>query len=268
MGASRWNGRLMVAAIAALALAMTGCGSDKKKSTTKPKASSTTSTTTRPEFAPALAELCNLAWDMAEQESFPTAQQLERYQELAPAEIAPAVSAAAQPLIAVADQGVVAQFNAFAVDEVEAAVVEINAWETENCEVEHDDDSPGEGATRELEPDATRVDVKMLEYEFDFAEPVAAGRTSFVGTNAGAQAHFMALLKLADGVSLEDVMASEDGTGIEGEWSSHAAASGGADEEVLTVTLEPGTYALACFVPDADGEPHVAKGMTKEFTVS
>jgi hypothetical protein len=33
------------------------------------------------------------------------------------------------------------------------------------------------------------------------------------------------------------------------------------------VTLEPGTYVLLCFVPDAQGVPHFAHGMMKALTV-
>jgi hypothetical protein len=36
----------------------------------------------------------------------------------------------------------------------------------------------------------------------------------------------------------------------------------------INVRLEPGTYALICFIPDAkDGKPHFMHGMMKEFKV-
>ena len=36
-----------------------------------------------------------------------------------------------------------------------------------------------------------------------------------------------------------------------------------------TLDLQPGEYALICFVPDpADGVPHVAKGMLRTFVVN
>ena len=35
----------------------------------------------------------------------------------------------------------------------------------------------------------------------------------------------------------------------------------------MTVELEPGSYYFACFIPSADGAPHVAKGMIVPFTV-
>jgi hypothetical protein len=35
------------------------------------------------------------------------------------------------------------------------------------------------------------------------------------------------------------------------------------DTSSSTVALEPGNYALLCFVPGPDGIPHVAKGMVR-----
>jgi hypothetical protein len=40
------------------------------------------------------------------------------------------------------------------------------------------------------------------------------------------------------------------------------------DRELFGVNLEPGEYALLCFVPDdEDGKPHIQHGMAKQFTV-
>jgi uncharacterized cupredoxin-like copper-binding protein len=40
------------------------------------------------------------------------------------------------------------------------------------------------------------------------------------------------------------------------------------DTATTTVTLEPGNYAMLCFVPGPDGVPHVAKGMVRPLTVT
>ena len=106
------------------------------------------------------------------------------------------------------------------------------------------------------------------DYAFDIPA-VEAGRTSFVLTNDGHEAHFLLLVKLAEGVTLEQALATEDPTGmIEGEWDTGLAAPGGEDEEVITIDLEPGTYGALCFVAGPDGTPHAFMGMQKEFTVS
>jgi hypothetical protein len=37
---------------------------------------------------------------------------------------------------------------------------------------------------------------------------------------------------------------------------------------VLTFDVTPGSYGMVCFIPDAQGEPHLMLGMQKEFTVA
>ena len=209
---------------------------------------------------------CALVVEMFNQETPPTADQLAQYQEIAPEGIQDAIDVAAPPLIE-AGEDIVAFFNAFAIDDVEAAVEEIDAFENEECGVEHEPSTLPDGASTEIEPDATRVDVTATDYAFDMPA-VEAGRTSFVLTNQGNEAHFLLIAKLAEGVTLEEAMASEDDSMIEGFWETGIAAGGGADEEVITFDLEPGNYGALCFVPAADGTPHAFMGMQKEFTVS
>ena len=48
---------------------------------------------------------------------------------------------------------------------------------------------------------------------------------------------------------------------------SPLAAPGGEDEEVMNVDLEPGNYAMLCFIGGPDGTPHAFMGMAEEFTV-
>lgn len=252
--------------VVALPLAVAACGSSGGSSAAKDPGKGSTSTTA-PKVAAAYREYCDAARGVTDQDGFPTAKQLRALVAAAPDEIADPVGVAAPKLIA-AGSDPVAQMNAFAADDVETAVETINAWETENCKIEHEPSEAGPGATREIDPAATRRDVKLMEYQFDFDEPVTAGRTSFVATNAGAQAHFMLLVRLADGVKLEDALQSEDGKGIEGQWSSGIAAAGGDDEEALTVDLQPGTYGMVCFISDPDGTPHAMQGMARQFTVA
>ena len=213
------------------------------------------------------AELCALATEMFSQESPPTADQLTQYQALAPDEISDAVATAAPPLIA-AGEDVVAFYNAYAEDDVEAAVNEINLWENENCGLEHDDTTEvPEGASREVEDGAAQIGVVATDFAFDAPATIEAGRTSFVLTNEGDEAHFLAIAKLAEGVDLQTAMESEDDSAITGFWSTGIAATGGDDDEVITFDLEPGNYGMVCFVPAADGTPHAFMGMQAEFTI-
>lgn len=215
------------------------------------------------------AELCALAEEIFSQEDFPSAAQIERYQELAPEEIADAVETAGAPFIEHGGDPV-ATFAAFAEDDVEAALEEINAFEEEECGVPHSEDAPPEGVTTEVEDDAAQVQVIATDYAFEIPGPVSAGRTSFIMRNDGAEAHFMVLTRVLQG-TLDEALAFEGDAEAEGlvedVGDSNIAAPGG-DEEVLTVDLEPGDYGLLCFVPGPDGTPHAFMGMVLEFTVA
>jgi hypothetical protein len=253
---------------AALALLVVGCGDDDdtaadSTTTTTATADEETTTTTAPtdEVDDELTELCALATEIDAQEDFPAPEQLERYRELAPEEIRDAVEVAAPALIESAGD-LVATFAAFADDGVEDAIEEIEAFEEENCGIDNSEDDG-----------AAVVAVTAVDYSFEFAEPIAAGRTSFVVTNTGQEAHFLVVTRIAEGHTLQEALAfegdPEEAGLIEGEdGESGLAAPGGDDEEFLTMDLEPGNYGMLCFVPAADGTPHAFMGMAVPFTVS
>ncbi len=241
----------------ALSMALVACGSDDDEAKTGDDAAASNEA------------LCTLAQEMDEQDDFPSPAQLQRYSELAPDEISDAVSVAAPPLI---DAGgdMAAFFEVVADDDIQASINEINAWETANCEIEHDITPPEQG---EIDPDATRVDVVATEYTFAFDTELTAGRTSFVMTNPGAEVHFMEISQLAEGHTMEEALAyegdPEEGGLVTGvRFGSDLAAPGGEDEEVITADLEPGNWAMLCFIPGPDGTPHAFSGMAIPFTVS
>ena len=291
--------RMIFSIAAAAALTLAACGDDDDDAaseateapvtteapattaaatTAPPATTAAPATTAPPETAPATTEAaasstadaadpyCALVLEMFNQETPPTPDQLAQYQEIAPAEIAEPVATAVGPLSAVGDD-FVEFFKVYAQDDVEQAIDEINTFENEACGVEHDDTTPPEGASREIEDGATRVDVTASDYAFDIPA-VEAGRTSFVLTNEGNEAHFLLLVKLAEGVTLAQALESEDDTMIEGVWETGLAAPDGVDEEVITFDVEPGNYGALCFIGGPDGTPHAFMGMQKEFTVS
>lgn len=255
----------VAASIAVLAIAVTACSDDSSGAQKAPAEAG--------EPTADNAALCALATKMAGQDSLPGVDQLMEYQKLAPAAIQDAVDTAAPKFIA-AGGDPTKFFIALADDDVERAMAEINEWEKANCGIEEDGGPGGplaDGATREREDGTTVVDVVATDYAFRIGSAaIAPGRTSLVLTNKGNEAHFMQLFKLAKGATMEQVMASQDGGSglIDGSWDSGIAAPGGADEEALTLDLEPGTYGMSCYISTADGTPHAAMGMTAEFTVS
>lgn len=255
-----------------MVLLLAACGDDDgtdSAATTTAGASEET-TTTAGEGGGELAEVCALAEELAGQESFPTAEQAQRYQELAPEEIADAVGVAA-PIIIDNDGDVVATLVGFADDEVEAAIAEIDAFETAECGIEHEDQGV---SPNEPEEGATVVEVTAVDYDFELPEGIAAGRTSFVMVNDGQEAHFMSLAKIVEGHTIDEALQFEGDPeeagiieSVEG-GDTGLAAPGGEDPEVMTVDLESGEYAMVCFIPAADGTPHAFMGMAVSFTVS
>ncbi len=275
------------AAIGALALLATACGSDEESADTTAAADTSAPATTAAETtAPAdttagttgdttagsapsgeFAELCALAQEMDGQDGPPTAEQMTQYQALAPEELRGDIDPVVEALVPL-DGDMVAFIAATADDELAAHLDAIDAFEVENCGIESDNGDLPEGASLEVEEDAQRVDVTATDFEFAFESPTEAGRTSFVLTNDGAEAHFLLVVKLAEGVTLQQALETEDPEGmIEGQWETHLAAPGG-DEEAITFDLEPGNYGMACFLPTTDGTPHAFLGMTSEFTIA
>jgi hypothetical protein len=275
------------AVVGALALFVTaGCGSDddsSSKDTTKATTTIAASSdgtgsddtgsdgTGSDDGAAPMAgtEFCDLALELAAQEDVPSVDQMKEYQELAPEEVSDAVDTAVSKLLE-SDGDMVKFFAIYAEDDVEAAVDEMNAFEDEQCGTDHaGDEAPTpEGASTEVEDDATRVDVTAKEYTFEMPEELDAGRTSFVLTNQGDEAHFLLIVKLKEGVTLDEAMQSEDDSMMEGTWETGIAAPDGQDEEVITFDLEPGNYGALCFLPGPTGQPHAMSGMAVSFTVS
>ncbi len=115
------------------------------------------------------------------------------------------------------------------------------------------------------EADAT---VKLLEFAFDAPDTLPAGETTFDLVNSGAQVHEMGMIKVDDGVTVDDALASLESE--EGPFTIIGALYGlpAGGEGWTTIDLTPGTYAIVCFVTDPEsGEPHIALGMSDSFTV-
>ena len=213
-------------------------------------------------------ELCALATTLFEQDEFPSADQIRQYQELAPPELQDAV-ATAGAAVTEHEGDFVATFAAFAEDDVEIALAEINAYENETCDIGHDEADTVPPVNEPAEA-ATQVPVVATEYTFEVPE-VAAGPTAFVLDNQGQEAHFMVIAQVLQG-TLDEALQFEGDPEAEGlvadVGDSGIAAPGGGDPEVANVELEPGNYAMLCFVPGPDGTPHAFMGMAVEFTVS
>jgi len=127
----------------------------------------------------------------------------------------------------------------------------------------------GEESDDSLAGDAT---ISAFEYGFE-SEGIAAGENEFVFENKGVQPHHVIALKMVGDSTIEDVneFFKSDGGGKppveEGPPVGTAVVEGG-ESQLTSFELEPGRYALVCFISDRQGgPPHVVKGMIEELEV-
>ncbi len=115
------------------------------------------------------------------------------------------------------------------------------------------------------------VTVVATEFHFTVPSTLPAGPTTLQLVNRGKQVHHLALIRLDGGKTLADLQAAMAKPGPVPAWAvsvggPNAVDPGGSSRASLT--LRPGRYVLACFVPDVDGKPHMMKGMLQEVTVT
>ena len=122
----------------------------------------------------------------------------------------------------------------------------------------------------------TPREVRFTATDFAFEGPttIEAGMISMVLDNQGATWHHLQLIKLPDGMTVEDFQAGmatmqpgsppppwlEEAGGVNPPEPGHPAR--------VTMLVEPGEYAVLCFVDTPDKVPHVMKGMIRPLTVT
>jgi hypothetical protein len=121
--------------------------------------------------------------------------------------------------------------------------------------------------------------VTLLDYSFELPGRVAAGPQVWNVANQGAEAHELVIYRPAPELTADELVAlltaaespPGTGTGAPAEQPFVAvggmqALSGGRSGWVV-LDLEPGEYVAVCYVPTADGVPHLMLGMIQTFTV-
>lgn len=113
------------------------------------------------------------------------------------------------------------------------------------------------------------VDLRLVEYAFQLdGQAVQDGSFVFSVTNAGAQQHEVELMRLPDDVNAQQLVDPEnkpagvDTIGLFGPLDPGASAT-----LAFTGALQPGRYALVCYLPDTSGTLHSGLGMVSGFTV-
>jgi uncharacterized cupredoxin-like copper-binding protein len=113
------------------------------------------------------------------------------------------------------------------------------------------------------------------EYRFELPDEVPAGPNRLSLSNQGDEPHHAQVFRLDGGATIDDLEAAlatgepaaalEVGTFLGG---TGLVAPGEDSRADALLDLEPGDHALLCFVPGADGLPHLAHGMLRPFTVA
>jgi hypothetical protein len=113
--------------------------------------------------------------------------------------------------------------------------------------------------------------VTAIEYGFE-AEELSSGEVEIDFENGGAQPHHLIAAPLkgdATAADVEQAIKSEKGQPpIDEKGTQNTAVLEGGESQVVTMDLEPGRYALLCFISDRQGgPPHALKGMVDEVEV-
>jgi hypothetical protein len=130
------------------------------------------------------------------------------------------------------------------------------------------------GETSETPPAPTgpaELVITARDFTFELPDTIMAGLTRIRLVNEGPALHHAQLLKFNEGKSLADLEAAmKAGPGPTPSWLEEVGGPNPPEpgmETNTTQNLEPGNYAVVCFVDLPDKVPHIMKGMAKPFVV-
>lgn len=118
------------------------------------------------------------------------------------------------------------------------------------------------------------VTITATDYAFGAPDTIPAGLTTLRLVNHGKELHHASLIRLGEGKTMADFQAGlaaamKDHTPPPA-WISFVGGPNAVtlgDTATATETLAPGSYVLACWIPSADGVPHIMKGMLHPLRV-
>ena len=118
------------------------------------------------------------------------------------------------------------------------------------------------------------VTVRAVDFAFEAPDRIPAGTITFRLVNDGFELHHLWLVKLTNGKTPRDFTNAMEGWSDVAAMPSWAIDVGGPNEAArgipveATMTLEPATYMMICYVPSPDGKLHVMKGMVRPLVVT
>ena len=118
---------------------------------------------------------------------------------------------------------------------------------------------------------APQADVTLAMIDFGFGIPafVPAGPQVWHIENVGDQWHHAVIFSIDDGMTTSDIREAIAAGGEEPPMVFSWSPMSSGNQAWVTIDLEPGTYALLCFLPDVNGDfaSHFEHGMLQTFVV-
>ncbi len=108
------------------------------------------------------------------------------------------------------------------------------------------------------------------DYGFEGPAQIPAGVTMFRLDNQGKELHHLVIVRLDSGRTYDSLLAAMRKPGPPPAWMHFMGGPNATDPGTTsnaTHRLAEGHYAIVCFIPSADGVPHMAKGMTAPLEV-
>jgi uncharacterized cupredoxin-like copper-binding protein len=121
-------------------------------------------------------------------------------------------------------------------------------------------------------PKAPATVLTLTDYAIATPASIPASMASFTVVNNGKEAHQAALVRLDSGKTYADFQAVMKDT-VKGPPPAWIVWQGGAnslpgDTANVTIPMAAGNYVWYCMIPDAQGVPHLMKGMSAPFSVT
>jgi hypothetical protein len=132
-------------------------------------------------------------------------------------------------------------------------------------------EAPEPIAAAELPVDDVEATIELFEYGFDISDGFD-GQGRVLISNSGEQTHDLSIFRIGESGSYDELLFTVSAGG----WVDPTLYPGHGGlsmvdpgiEAVVEPHLEPGEYAIACFVPDTgDGRPHLKHGMIQPLTI-
>ncbi|MDP2327070.1 MAG: hypothetical protein Q8M79_03175 [Dehalococcoidia bacterium] len=121
------------------------------------------------------------------------------------------------------------------------------------------------------EAPASNVKISGGDYLFEAPAQTKAGKATIAFKNDGAEAHEVAIVKLNEGVSIQDylgaMMAETPAGPPPGVFVGGVQGIPVGATQTAVLTLEKGGYGLLCFFANAEGVPHFALGMVGQINI-